>query len=133
MRPPRVYVPHEVLRRNRETQELERGMDLSPAAAFGELVFLLPPGRPSNDPAAYVTTLRAGLAGFLPTDFLLPIGHPAVAAYCAALAARATGGRLRLLIWNARQACYEATPAVTLWPDPPTVQSAKFTDIVYNN
>ena len=111
----RVFVPHEVLRRNVHTREFERAMDLSPAARYGELVFLLPAGRPTNNCAEYLPSLRAQLARFTVDDYLLPIGHPAVQAYCAALAARAANGRLRLLVWNAKQACYEATSPAQLW------------------
>lgn len=115
----RVFVPHEVLRRNLETGAFERQMDLSTAEGYGELVFLLEPGRPPNDPQLYLPVLRAGLAGFTPADLLLPIGHPAVVAYCAALAARAAGGCLRILVWNSRDRRYSVTPAVNLWAPAP--------------
>lgn len=122
----RVFIPHEVLQRNPESGNFERKMDLSTAAQYGELTYLLEPGRPPNDPALYLPTLRAGLATFTPDDLLLPIGHPAVVAYCSALAARASGGHLRLLVWNRRLGQYIVTPDVLLWPEPASAPLPQF-------
>jgi hypothetical protein len=84
-----------------------RGIDLTPAAAHGELVFLMPPGNEGpSDPAVAIQALRAGLATFSAADFLLPVGHPLYIAWAAALAVQASGGPLCLLHWRPRERCY---------------------------
>jgi hypothetical protein len=111
----RIFIPHEPLRRDPESGEMVRKIDLSPAAAFGELVFLLPPGEPPRDPVPTIEILRAKLAGFQSNDYLLPVGSPLLIAWAAAIAARAAGGRLRLLQW--RFGAYAAVEAI-LWDEP---------------
>jgi hypothetical protein len=112
-----VYVTHEPLRRDEDTGEMVRAVDLSPAEEWGELRFLLPPGAPPLDPEAVLPQLRAGLAEFRVSDFLLPVGHPVLIAWAAALACRAAGGHLRLLQWRARERRYSAVSASVWAPD----------------
>lgn len=119
---PLVYVPHEPLRRDPETGEWGRAKDLTPALEYGELRFLLPAGRPPNDPALVVELLEAGLADFRPEDYLLPVGSPVVSAWAAAIAARRSGGTLRVLEWLTRSSAYRPHVA-RLWAPQPETQS----------
>lgn len=111
---PRVYVINEPLRRNHDTGELERTIDLSPATAFGELSFLLHSGQLPQDPSPTVEVLRRKLADYTANDFLLPVGHPAMIGWATALAARASGGEVKMLCWYPPMRRYLVTK-VRLW------------------
>jgi len=96
---PRVYVVQEPLRRGRDGQ-LERYIDLTPAAAYGELVQLLPPGRLMLAPAPTVARIRSGLSSFSDEDYLLPVGDQAAIAAASAVAAAHNNGRFKVLKWD---------------------------------
>lgn len=103
-----------------------RVVDISPAASFGELVFLYPSGHLPMDWAAVVKKLREQLADFSDDDYLVCTGHPVLMCTAAALAAAANEGRVRYLRWQrprpadpatgrvAKLGYYQPTP-VSLW------------------
>ncbi len=91
----RVYVVNEPTRKDGG-----KTMDLSPAYEHGELVFLTPPGDPPMQLAAVVEAMKPFLKSFTSADYLLPVGHPMLIAAAGALAARASGGRFRMLLWR---------------------------------
>ena len=100
---PRVYVVHAPLRYDGRTASWVHKVDLSPAEEFGQLVHMLPPQSGSNvgiDMAQCVADLRASLEAFTAEDYLLPVGHPVLIGAATAIAARRTGGTVRLLEWN---------------------------------
>lgn len=95
----RVFVPQEPTRLG-EGGRLERTIDISPAGEFGRLVFAMPPGAPPTDPDASLPFLAKVFADFTEQDYLLPVGPPQLIAWSAIYAARASGGRLSLLVWR---------------------------------
>ena len=107
---PRVYIPQEPVKKG-EDGGLVRSFNLSPAAAFGELVFVYPADKPGLDPAPTLRVVQAALANFGPNDYLLPVGNMRLIAWCAAIAARKCGGTLRLLDWDGRERVYVPTTA----------------------
>ena len=113
----RVFLMRDPLRRNAETGAWERMIDLAPAREYGELVFLLPPGRTPVATPGLVRVLRERLAGFSDDDYLLPIGDPLLIALAAALAADANDGRLRLLTWDKHERRYLVSEADVREPE----------------
>lgn len=112
---PRVFVVNEPLRRCEGGHGFERFFDLSPALEYGELVYLLPAGQlHAADMAQYMATLRAGLADYTPDDALVPMGDPWAIGAATALAARAAGGTVTVLVWRRRPGKYERI-TMTLW------------------
>ena len=92
---PRVFVVNEPAKKDGG-----RTMDLSPACEHGELVFLSPAGDLPMDLAPTAERMARLLATFTADDLLLPVGHPMLIAMAGALASRASGGRLRMLLWR---------------------------------
>lgn len=82
--------------------------DLSTAAAFGSLKFiLLKPGNIFVDRLAVVIDhMRSVLHDFGEEDFLLPTGEPLAIALAAIFASKANGGRMKLLKWDNRAQRY---------------------------
>ncbi len=104
---PRIFIVNEPLKKNPETGELERMVNLRPAMDHGVLIFLLPPGPLPEDPRSTLTALKAGLLDFTADDFLLLIGDPCAMAWAAAIAADKTDGHLKLLRWQRDQRRYD--------------------------
>lgn len=92
---PRVFVVNEPAKRDGS-----KTIDLSPACEHGELVFLSPAGDVPMDLEPAVERMTRLLSTFTGHDFLLPVGHPMMIALAGAIAARASGGRLCMLIWK---------------------------------
>ena len=97
---PRVFITHEPLKFDRSTGKMMRWADLSPAAEFGTMVFMLPPGPAPNDLQASLPQIQDKLKDFNADDFLMAVGNPALLACAAAIAARAANGKLQVLVWQ---------------------------------
>lgn len=97
---PKVYVVNEPLKRDKDTGEFVRLMDLSPAGAYGELEHLAPAGHPPLEMSGIIRNMARKLAAFTSIDYILPVGHPALIGAATALAADATEGRVRMLCWH---------------------------------
>lgn len=102
----RVFVVNEPTEPDPDTGLRRRKLDLTPATAFGDLVFLTPPGNPPLDPEAILPNMREKLRDFCEDDYLLLVGHPTLIAWASILAARANGGRIQTLIWRGRSSSY---------------------------
>jgi len=80
--------------------------DFSDARRYGPLVMLLNHGDSTMDLDAAVAKLRQGLAAFSCDDWLLPTGNPLFIGIAFAIAAKRTGGRLKMLQWSATHQWY---------------------------
>lgn len=113
----RVFVPYEPLRRDPETGKLRPLLDLSPAAQFGELVFMLPPAiKPAVDPEASLPAIRRHMSTYSEGDCILMAGDMMLVAWATALAAMTSGGSVTLLKWDNRASAYRTVPA-KLWTE----------------
>lgn len=102
MTKPRVFVVQQPTGRDPANGMVRNTMDLTPAAAWGDLSFILPetenPFRDISQTARKVHNHLA-MRGYGPDDFLLLVGNPTLIAVVAAVAASQVG-RLRLLQWH---------------------------------
>lgn len=80
--------------------------NLLPAAEFGEVTVLLPPGNVVFSAAPTVRRLREGLKAFSDSDYLLLIGDPAAIAIASAIAAEYNRGHMNLLKWDRQEQKY---------------------------
>lgn len=72
--------------------------DITPARAFGELIFLLRPGNLYKDQlVSTMASLREALADFGPSDHLLAIGDPVAIAASVLEAGRSNNGQVQML------------------------------------
>lgn len=84
-------------------------IDTGDALRYGELYVVVDRGgEPAVAPRALVHELQYGLRDYGPDDYLLPTGSPAVIATAAVVAARRSGGRLNMLLWDKRRSRYQA-------------------------
>lgn len=72
-------------------------------------------GQDENFITEAVSAIREGLTDYTRDDFLVPIGAPELIAAASAVAARRSGGHLKLLVWTA--GCYDPVVVDELWGD----------------
>lgn len=102
--------------------ELRPRVDLRPAQAFGRIRILAEHNVSSADataPAA-MEALKEGLRNYRPQDYLLLVGDPALIGWATAIAAKQTGGLVRILKWERERREYIETLA-QLWTDTVTI------------
>lgn len=80
--------------------------DLSTAAQYGEIVFLLSPTASPFNPAPIVAELSEKLEDFGDEDSLLLIGNPCLIGWATAIAACQNDGFVRLLQWSGQTRSY---------------------------
>ena len=96
----KVYVIQEPLKRNPRTGEMETFMDLTPAAAYGDIEIVLSRGSTVLSPGPMIHELKRKLSRFTKDDFLLLIGDTGAIAAASMVASNVTGGQVKILKWN---------------------------------
>lgn len=100
MTTPRVFAPQVPSRYDTATRLWIPTINMEPARKHGELVVVLPPNANRLHTAPLVQAMRERMADYGPEDALVAVGDPTLIAIGAVIAARATGGRLRMLKWD---------------------------------
>ena len=103
---PVVYVLQKHLIRSHTGIRVPK-FDLTPAAKFGDLNFILGPDARGGDPDA-VALIRRGLADLTEDDYLLPIGSTILISILGALANERCA-RLNFLYWSSSREDYVVT------------------------
>jgi hypothetical protein len=80
--------------------------DLSPAAEYGQLKVLCPPGDVTVDAQPIVDRIREKLADFSDKDYLLLTGDPIMLGTAMAIADAANNGVVNVLKWSRKNGCY---------------------------
>lgn len=95
-----VFVVQEVLKRDNVSGMSRPVFDLSPAAKFGDLVFLLPPDVARFSVGLYADRMAKLLANYSDADYIVPTGDPAAMMIAGAIAAKANNGKVKVLSWD---------------------------------
>lgn len=104
----RVWVVQSPSKFNYEADRFEPKYDLTPAARYGELTYILPPGNiRAHEMEAASEKVRAAMREFLPGDSILAVGDPVAIAMVAIEAAAVTGNGVVILKWDRRGKRYE--------------------------
>jgi hypothetical protein len=101
-----VYVVHEPIRWNSRDRCMVP-LDLTPAKQYGQLKLVLPGGNRPPPLTQAMPQLKETMAEFTDQDYLLLAGDMDLLVWAAALALRATGGRVKLLKFDNRTRLYE--------------------------
>lgn len=96
----KVYVPQQPSRFDAATRLWIPTVNLEPARAFGEVVVMLPPNANRLHTAPLVAALKEQMEHYTAEDYIVAVGDPSLIAAAACIAARKTGGALRLLKWD---------------------------------
>ena len=96
----KVYVPQQPSRFDTATRLWIPTVNLDSAKVYGEVVIMLPPNANRLHTAPLVAALKELMASFTAEDYVVAVGDPSLIAAAACIAARKTGGSLRLLKWD---------------------------------
>jgi hypothetical protein len=115
----RVFIVQETLRRvfngpEDRVGELQRVLDLTPAAIYGELTVIFDNGKAALTPEPSIRRLRQVLKSFGPDDYLLPVGSPTLIGWATAIAADSNRGQVKMLVWDRETREYVVSEA-RLW------------------
>lgn len=101
-----VYIVQEPLRRNRQNGSLETFMNLTPAAAYGDLEVLLDRKNITLNPAPMIDLLKRKLRHFSDEDYLLGVGDTGAMMAAAMVAGQMNRGRVKILKWDRETGSY---------------------------
>ena len=104
----RVFAPQQPSRFDTSTRLWIPTMNMEPARKHRELVVLLPPNANRLHIMPLLTALREGMATYTADDWIVAVGDPSLLAAAACIAARKTGGLLRILKWDKMSSDYIA-------------------------
>lgn len=108
---PRVFVVQQPAYFDRDKRKFVPKYDLSPASAYGQLIFMLGPGNIFKDRMVQATRqLGTVLNGFTEFDFILAVGDPVAIAAAVLIAGDRTKGKINLLKWDRLSSAYEVFP-----------------------
>lgn len=102
----KVYVPQQPSRYDTATRLWIPTINLDPAKQYGEVVVMLPPNANRLHTAPLVSALKDQMEAYGEEDYLVAVGDPSILAAAACIAARKTGGTLRVLKWDRLSATY---------------------------
>lgn len=102
----KVYVPQQPSRFDAATRLWIPTVNLDAAKEFGEVDVMLPPNANRLHTAPLVAALKDKMSGFTADDYIVAVGDPSLIAAAACIAARKTGGSLKLLKWDRMSSNY---------------------------
>jgi hypothetical protein len=103
---PKVYAPQVPSKYDAATKLWVPSINLDPAKQFGDLVVMLPPNANRLHINPLIVALREQMKDFSAEDFIVAVGDPSLIAASACIAARRTGGLLRILKWDRQAGSY---------------------------
>lgn len=96
----KIYIPQVPSRYDTAVRAWVPTVNLDPAKEFGELVVMLPPNANRLHISPILAALREKMADYEKGDAIVAVGDPSILAAAACIAARKTGGELRMLKWD---------------------------------
>lgn len=103
---PKVYAPQVPSKYDIATKLWLPSINLEPAKKFGELVVMLPPNANRLHISPLMTALREQMKEYGPEDYIVAVGDPSLIAAASCIAAKKTGGLLRILKWDRQSSSY---------------------------
>ena len=103
----RVFIPQVPSRFDAKARRWLPSVNLQPAERFGTLVVMFEPGGFDVALAPCVSAMREQMRDFGESDLIVAVGDPSLTAAAFAIAARKTGGKIRLLKWDRHISDYQ--------------------------
>jgi len=97
---PKVYVPQQPSRFDSATRLWIPTVNIDHAKKYGEVVVMLPPNANRLHTSPLVVALKDVMADYCDEDYIVAVGDPSLIAAAACIAAKKTGGLLRILKWD---------------------------------
>lgn len=102
----KVYAPQVPSKYDTATRLWVPSINLDPARQYGEVVVMLPPNANRLHINPLVVALKEQMKTFTEEDYIVAVGDPSLIAAAACIAAKKTGGLLRMLKWDRQLSNY---------------------------
>lgn len=96
----KVFVPQQPSRFDAATRLWIPTVNLDPAKEHGDVEVMLPPNANRLHTAPLIAALKDKMSEFTEDDYIVAVGDPSLIAAAACIAARKTGGLLKMLKWD---------------------------------
>ena len=96
----KVFVPQQPSRFDAATRLWIPTVNLDPAKEYGAVEVMLPPNANRLHTAPLIAALKDKMSEFTEHDYIVAVGDPSLIAAAACIAARKTGGLLKMLKWD---------------------------------
>lgn len=96
----KVFVPQQPSRFDAATRLWIPTVNLDPAKEYGAVEVMLPPNANRLHTAPLIAALKDKMSEFTEDDYIVAVGDPSLIAAAACIAARKTGGSLKMLKWD---------------------------------
>lgn len=96
----KVFVPQQPSRFDAATRLWIPTVNLDPAKEYGAVEVMLPPNSNRLHTAPLIAALKDKMSEFTEDDYIVAVGDPSLIAAAACIAARKTGGLLKMLKWD---------------------------------
>jgi hypothetical protein len=103
---PKVYAPQVPSKFDPATKLWVPSINLDHANSFGEVVVMLPPNANRLHINPLIVALREQMKDYNEEDYVVAVGDPSLIAAASCIAARKTGGLLRILKWDRQSSSY---------------------------
>lgn len=97
---PKVFIPSIPSRFDPGSKLWIPTVEAKPAERFGELVIMLPPNGARAGLVPCVDAIREKMRDITADDYIVCVGDPSLIGAACCIAARKTGGLLRMLKWD---------------------------------
>lgn len=96
----KVFVPQQPSRFDAATRLWIPTVNLDPAKEYGDVEVMLSPNANRLHTAPLIAALKDKMSEFTEDDYIVAVGDPSLIAAAACIAARKTGGLLKMLKWD---------------------------------
>lgn len=96
----KVFVPQQPSRFDAATRLWIPTVNLDPAKEYGAVEVMLPPNANRLHTAPLIAAIKDKMSEFTVDDYIVAVGDPSLIAAAACIAARKTGGLLKMLKWD---------------------------------
>lgn len=102
----KVFVPQQPSRFDAATRLWMPTVNLDPAKEYGAVEVMLPPNANRLHTAPLIAAIKDKMSEFTEDDYIVAVGDPSLIAAAACIAARKTGGLLKMLKWDRMSRSY---------------------------
>lgn len=95
-----AFIPQQPSKYDRDTKLWIPIVDLEAVKQYGEPVVMIPPNAGRGNTAPLIDVMKAKMKNYTVDDYIVALGDPSLIAAAACIAARATGGIIKMLKWD---------------------------------
>ena len=95
-----AFIPQQPSKYDKDTRLWIPIVDIQQVEQFGTPVVMIPPNAGRGSTAPLVDVIKAKMRDYTIDDYIVALGDPSLIAAAACIAAKATGGVVKMLKWD---------------------------------